>query len=587
MIASPDNANIENIDNEISVNKKVRVEIGITNHMTSYKKYGEVIWFPCGLYVLSSANVTRNTSGWNISISGKDKMCLLDGTAGGTLPSSISFHEVEVPLKDGSIEIQHPTIYRIIYEAVTHYGGEDPGNIIISDIDDIAKKLVKYVGTNPIYFNTEYTGVSFRYRDGWIAYEKNEDIGYEETEFTYPGELILNAGDTVVTLLDKIKNTLGNFEYFYDLQGRFVFQQIKNYLNTPSNFKDLKAENYVKSYSNAKYLYDLTDFDATTAISRNPKYDNIKNDFYVWGTRKTPLGTEVAICYHVAIDTKPEMYLFNKYIWEVRETESGNFIRYEYTDEDNEPRHSGGEQYECIMNAIDLDIANYEWREELYRRAFVDQTAIGVPDSYCAAELLAFWRDLYDPEKWDDIKDEKGEPIGKDAMYWNPDVFDHPSKIKYWLDFIDDDAALAKYSIKEIGRRTKVINDSTVQTVFNTIIPDIIFIQSLDEKTKEYYVNKGQKYFQVQPQLYDLFAISSTGASCFDRIREMLYQNLSYNTSISITCLAKYYMEPNNIIHIEDKNSGINGNFLVTQFNVPLTYNGTMSITATEVLTRV
>ena len=86
---------------------------------------------------------------------------------------------------------------------------------------------------------------------------------------------------------------------------------------------------------------------------------------------------------------------------------------------------------------------------------------------------------------------------------------------------------------------------------------------------------------------YNMFASSSTGASCFDRIREMMYQNLSYNTTISLTCLPKYYMEPNNIIYIYDKDSGIDGNYQITQFSLPLSYNGTMSITATEVLTRV
>ena len=67
----------------------------------------------------------------------------------------------------------------------------------------------------------------------------------------------------------------------------------------------------------------------------------------------------------------------------------------------------------------------------------------------------------------------------------------------------------------------------------------------------------------------------------------MLYQNLCYNTTINLTCLPKYYIEPNNIIRIEDKESGIYGNYQITQFSLPLTYNGTMSITATEALTRV
>jgi len=41
-----------------------------------------------------------------------------------------------------------------------------------------------------------------------------------------------NAGDSVVTILDQIVNLLGNYEYFYDINGNFRFQEIKNYLNT-------------------------------------------------------------------------------------------------------------------------------------------------------------------------------------------------------------------------------------------------------------------------------------------------------------------------------------------------------------------
>ena len=32
-------------------------------------------------------------------------------------------------------------------------------------------------------------------------------------------------------ILDKIIEVLGNFEYFYDVNGNFIFQEIKNYLN--------------------------------------------------------------------------------------------------------------------------------------------------------------------------------------------------------------------------------------------------------------------------------------------------------------------------------------------------------------------
>jgi hypothetical protein len=40
---------------------------------------------------------------------------------------------------------------------------------------------------------------------------------------TYAGDLISKAGDTVVTVLDKLKSMLGDFEYFYNVDGKFVF----------------------------------------------------------------------------------------------------------------------------------------------------------------------------------------------------------------------------------------------------------------------------------------------------------------------------------------------------------------------------
>ena len=43
------------------------------------------------------------------------------------------------------------------------------------------------------------------------------------TDLVYAGELIGNVGETLTSVLDKIKNMLGDFEYFYDVDGRFVF----------------------------------------------------------------------------------------------------------------------------------------------------------------------------------------------------------------------------------------------------------------------------------------------------------------------------------------------------------------------------
>lgn len=571
MLADEHNSNIEDIDNEISINKKVKVLVGYTNPLKSYAHYGDIIWFPCGVFVLSSASISRSTSGWNISISGKDKMCLLDGTAGGTFPASITFHENYIQKDNGDIEIVYPTIFQIIYEAVNHWGGEAIENIIITDIEETAKMLVRYIGDKPIYFSHNYESMDFAPSPDFphmISY--GQDAGYKETDFTYPGELVLDAGDTVVTLLDKLIDVLGNYEYFYDIDGRFIFQQIKNYLNTGSPLTELTAEDYVKSYNNAKFLYSLTDLDTTTAITRSPKYDNVKNDFYVWGKRTTNSNVEVNIRYHLAIDTKPDINLAGQYMWSVSDEETGLIIRYDFNNQGDGYTVPG---YKTTLIGTPCD----EWREELYRQALDAQVTNSVYDNYYDSELIAEWRGLFDPmnENWNEYD------------HWNPDVFNNPSNLNFWLDFIDTGSEIGRYSINEIGRRTKVINSDEITSVYNMEVPDIIFIEGLDSSLIAEYRNIGQRFFVLTPEYYDLFSISSTGASCYDRIREMLYQNLCYNTTISITCLPKYYMEPNNIIYVEDRESNISGNYQITQFTLPLAYNGTMSITATEVLTRV
>ena len=570
MLASIDNSNLEDIDNEISINKKIKVLIGYDNPLKSYKNYGDIIWFPCGLFVLSSANISRSTSGWNISITGKDKMCLLDGTAGGTLPASITFHESLVQLDNGDVEIQYPTIFQIIYEAVNHWGGEAVENIIITDIDEEIKMLVRYMGDKPVYFSDDYQSLSFEAQEDYPhMFSYGQDAGYKYTDFTYPGELVLNAGDTVVTLLDKIVSTLGNYEYFYNIDGKFVFQEIKNYLNTGSPLLELNPEDYVRSYNNAKFLYSLTDLDTTTAITRNPKYDNVKNDFYVWGKRKTSTGVEVSIRYHLAIDDKPDIDLAMQNMWEVKDKKSNLIVRYDFNTLDD----YSVDDYTVTLVGTPCD----EWREELYRRALNAQVSNSVYDNYYDSELIAEWRNLYNPmnKNWDATN------------HWNPDVFNDPGSINFWLDFIDTSSALGKYSIKNIGRRTKVVNNNDIKTVYNSEVPDVVFIEGLDQDLIVKYQGIGQRFFILTNEYYDMFSISTTGTSCFDQIREMMYQNLCYNTTISLTCLPKYYIEPNNIIRVEDKDSNIYGNYQITQYSLPLTYNGTKSITATEVLTRV
>ena len=75
------------------VSNKFTLEIGIKNQINP--DYPEIIWFPQGIFVISSFNVSLTNSNYTISIGGKDKMCLLNGDIGGNLHASIDFGKID------------------------------------------------------------------------------------------------------------------------------------------------------------------------------------------------------------------------------------------------------------------------------------------------------------------------------------------------------------------------------------------------------------------------------------------------------------------------------------------------------------
>jgi hypothetical protein len=179
----------------------------------------------------------------------------------------------------------------------------------------------------------------------WRVFNYNEDIGYTYTDFVYPGELISNIGDNVCSVLDTIVSTLGNFEYFYDVDGHFVFQEIRNYLNNSynptkttylgykidketgqtiipdyTNLCLIDDENYMVDYnSNSKSVYTFDEGNGLiSSYNNNPNYSNMKNDYHIWGKKE-----DYAIHYHLAIKNKPTV--FNKYLVKFTQDEKGEY----------------------------------------------------------------------------------------------------------------------------------------------------------------------------------------------------------------------------------------------------------------------
>jgi hypothetical protein len=73
-----------------------------------------MLWFPLGVYVITDASISYSDSGLTASLQLKDKMCLLNGECGGTLPASTVFDNYLTIDENGKEVIMRPTIYQII-----------------------------------------------------------------------------------------------------------------------------------------------------------------------------------------------------------------------------------------------------------------------------------------------------------------------------------------------------------------------------------------------------------------------------------------------------------------------------------------
>ena len=314
---------VEDVDLDFSINKKMFVEIGVKNYSNLYKEY-PILWFPQGVFFISSFAITSNaTSNINISLTLKDKMCGLNGEVGGTFQSTVILDEMQTQSPTGETIYEKVLIYDLIQELVNHWGGENLNNIVIEDVPLRIKRVMKWTGDVPLYMrhSGEAGGLQWQcYPQGsipkdeenldWIQYNNGEDVGYIYDDFYYTSELSANAGETVTSVLDKIVQYLGNYEYFYDEFGVFHFREIKNYLNTTQAtnlLDDMAANNYLVDIATSKDVYTFSDNSNLVSISANPQYNNIKNDYVVHGLRKmTSSDISYDVFYHLAIDNKPQ-----------------------------------------------------------------------------------------------------------------------------------------------------------------------------------------------------------------------------------------------------------------------------------------
>lgn len=668
---------------------KIQLEIGLQNNINS--NYEDIIWFPQGIYILTGFNTTYSTNSWSISISGKDKMCMLNGDLGGNLTAAIDFGVEEwYDRITNIITYEKVPIRTIIQEMIHAQGGEPYHNIIINDLDERASELLEYRGDTPLYllYRVGEEVYSNYYINGDIIVKVNgedkklsevatrkgiaelsgaptaeeqiftlgddeteyvcreiqygEVVGYRPTTLTYAGDLISSIGESITSILDKIVKMLGAYEYFYDLEGRFVFQRKPNYIQSlwtgiktdlESNEKYVTAEAY-----DSKFSFDFQDATLITSFQNNPVLNNLKNDYSIWGERKSVSGATLPIHYRYAIDDKPIKY----YSLDISAEDVKGFDKLRpqtsvlYTTEDIEDefvqveleadQYRIGKFYVKNDDKYMLDpsniydeqteyyypqqMGNLDWREIIYQMALdyfqysqldnflikleaqnVDEEELLYPSGYTGYEqyytdIQGFWRQLYFPytNSSEDfyLPDDVQVQTEKEPLWWSKDVLENPSGLNFWFDFLDTNSSLGQYSVKSIGDRTKVVNDTAVTSIYFREAPNLMFVTA--EEYKDYDMDSEGAYTPVyiNNSTNSLFSISARGLSAQDKLNDLLYQHSYCIENITISAIPIYYLEPNTRIRVYDENSGIDGEYIVSKISLPLSYNGTMSITANK-----
>ena len=605
--------------NLLSINKKIELLIGFKNTTDEYTDY-DIIWFPQGVFVIITPNISHGADGIRISLTLHDKMAMLNGECGGVLPASVVFDRIEDIDQDGSIVITQPKIYQIIQQLVHHFGGEQLGKIIIRDVDDKIKKVMQWTGNTPlfIYQQGNYYSCSTNYNQlvadhaggtGEIRqYNYGDDVGFILTDFVYPTDLIGNAGDSVVTILDQIKNVLGNYEYFYDIHGNFRFQEIKNYLNTSyatTKINEMNMNDYLVDYTDGKSVYTFEDGILITSYSNSPQYQQIKNDFMVWGKRKSIDGRDVPIRYHLAIDKRPE--IGNTYkVFFFTDPDDGIVkakipLIFQTKEAMNATKGQKGiycyaadkgliykwdkslEQYVQTPYVLE-QITTNDFRTQLYMAGVASQP-FGLDSNYYYTELKNEWPKLYEMRETQGATPNQIEP-----PQFKPEVLAQPSNIDFFLDFIDTPTALNEFSVQNIGRRTTTLVDDSINCIFQPENSNLILIQESTDQTdqlREECENRGQEYLQVDPQIYSMLLTGGALKSAYQEIRKELYQYTNYNEQVSINVLPIYYLQPNTRITIRDSASGIYGDYMIKSISLPLDVNEAMSINCVKAFERI
>lgn len=192
------------------INKKFHLFIGLATVAQD-----TIYWFDKGIYVIKDPDINITVNHNTITINGLDKMALYSGDIDGQLSTNTL------------VTVESGATRRGVVKAVMMNDGEQENNIIIN---------------NPI----------------------NSVIMDEAIPYNIESAISDNTTD----ILDKVVDTLANYQYYYNLAGNFIFEP-----------KPIKGD-----FKNSNIEWDFEqNNNIIISITKAIDYANIKNRITIWG----------------------------------------------------------------------------------------------------------------------------------------------------------------------------------------------------------------------------------------------------------------------------------------------------------------
>ena len=377
-----------------------------------------------------------------------------------------------------------------------------------------------------------------------------ETAGYRPTDLIYPGEFIANPGEAITAQLDKIVKVLGDFEYFYDVYGKFRFQRKQTFINTPWNGTgSSNGETYFKQTGyESCYKFSFDNGTLITSFNNSPNISNMKNDYFVHGIREGVGGGEIPIHMRYAIAKKPEEYTTIA----VNAEAAGKYGNMKAQDHRT------------------YRIEDWDWREIIYQMAR-DKYQYGTMDDFFArvrqanriypedkdlfpsgstgyemfyTDLMSYWRELYDPNA-EVTYEYMTSPITGNKIQIVDDLLrpiyspyvDENGLMTYSFDKIEltekqfnDGIDLNKYYVEipyQVPEELKYQENLMNEKVWDAIDDDSMTQEEYEEWLENNPLDFGTTYYyrdggirQYKPLLFDSVRIYQQLGNCYrDKIR--------------------------------------------------------------------